>query len=405
MRVEAKRLSETVVKAAKPKAGRYLLKDTEEQGLYLRVEPSGKRSFHVLKKVRGRMRSMKLDDWPTLAVRDARDEVREIKRALHRGENPFDAREVSEDWTLGGLWERWLEVKRSKLAPLTIRNAELQYGKHVKKRLGGRKAAEISTGDVEALLEKVAKDHGPIAANRTRALLSSIFSSAKKLGVGNPVHGTDPRPEKARDRHLSAEEMGAFLRAVLADKDRDTRDALRLLLFTAARKANILGAEWSWVDLKAGVLAVPAEATKGGKRPLVVPLVPAAVEILEERRKAAKPGERYVFPSRPGSARPHLYDIRAALRRVLERAKLEGLTPHDLRRTCATWLVGSGGAGVLLASTLLGHSSGAFGTTGIYARADCETVRPYLVKAVEAMLATLDEEAGEVVAFPAGAAS
>jgi integrase len=47
--------------------------------------------------------------------------------------------------------------------------------------------------------------------------------------------------------------------------------ALRLILATGCRPGEVLGARWEWYDRRAGILKLPAEATKN-RRPHAVPL-------------------------------------------------------------------------------------------------------------------------------------
>jgi integrase len=51
--------------------------------------------------------------------------------------------------------------------------------------------------------------------------------------------------------------------------------------------------------------------------------------------------------------------------RAVERAEVQAITPHDLRRTCASLAVSSG-ANVLAVSRMFGHTDPS-GTLGIYA--------------------------------------
>jgi site-specific recombinase XerD len=63
----------------------------------------------------------------------------------------------------------------------------------------------------------------------------------------------------------------------------------------------------------------------------------------------------YLFPSRDGSRRPHIMDLRIPFGKVCEAAGIEGLRVHDLRHSFAT-LALQGGASLYDVSKLLGHS-------------------------------------------------
>jgi integrase len=61
----------------------------------------------------------------------------------------------------------------------------------------------------------------------------------------------------------------------------------RLMLLTGCRAGEWARARWPWVNLKQGLLSIPASEYKTN-RPHVVPLVPEAVAILENSFKGGK---------------------------------------------------------------------------------------------------------------------
>jgi integrase len=99
------------------------------------------------------------------------------------------------------------------------------------------------------------------------------------------------------------------------------------------------------VDLERAVWAIPAAKFKTGK-PLVIPLAPQAVEVLEARKRAYG-HTGYVFPSTGKTG--HLVEPKAGWARLLKRAGLENLRLHDLRHTLASWQVAQGQASQSLA--------------------------------------------------------
>ncbi len=66
-------------------------------------------------------------------------------------------------------------------------------------------------------------------------------------------------------------------------------------------------------------------------------------------------GSDYLFPSRGGSRRPFILDMRIPFGKVCESAGIEGLHIHDLRHSFATLAI-QGGASLYDVSKLLGHS-------------------------------------------------
>lgn len=118
---------------------------------------------------------------------------------------------------------------------------------------------------------------------------------------------------------------------------------------------------------------------------MVVPLVPAAVAILKARLQAAA-GNSWVFPTR--SRTGHLTEPKAAWKRILKRAGLSHLRPHDLRRSLGSWQA-MGGTSLPIIGKSLGHTQAQ--TTMIYARLQLDSIRDSVTAATTAIM-----EAGNI---------
>ncbi len=90
-----------------------------------------------------------------------------------------------------------------------------------------------------------------------------------------------------------------------------------------------------------------------------------------------------MFPARTGKG--HLVDLRKPLQRALDRAGLEDIRPHDLRRSYAS-LLANAGVDIYQIKDLLGHSSVAV-TQQSYAHLQQSTLRT----ASEVVARTLEE--------------
>jgi len=117
---------------------------------------------------------------------------------------------------------------------------------------------------------------------------------------------------------------------LLAELPAHQRDVVLLTLATGLRQSNVLGLEWSHVNLETGHAWVSAEQSKN-RKPISVPLNAIALEVL--RRQLGKhPVRVFTFAGRPlGSANTR------AWRKALRRAGIENYRWHDTRHTWATW--------------------------------------------------------------------
>ena len=212
-----------------------------------------------------------------------------------------------------------------------------------------------------------------------------MFNKASDMGFRgeNPAKGVKRFKETKRDRFLERDELPAFFQALLAEPNEALRDFFLLCLLTGARRGNVQAMRWEDMDLTAGRWRIPE--TKSGV-PVVVPLCDPALAILQNRRKAAN-GSPWVFPGRGKTG--HLIGPKSAWARILKRAGLSDLRPHDLRRSLGSWQA-MGGASLPIIGKSLGHTQAA--TTQIYARLQTDSVRASVAAATTGML-----EAGGVV--------
>ena len=142
---------------------------------------------------------------------------------------------------------------------------------------------------------------------------------------------------------------------------------------------------WEDVNLVDRVWIVPNTVAKA-KQAIAVPLSAQAIEILTQRKtEHSDPAIPWVFPTH--AACGHLVEVKTAWKRILERAGVENLTVHDLRRTMASWQARCG-APLNIIGRSLGHRD--LNATKIYARLQVEDVRESVDAAAAAMQGTVE---------------
>jgi integrase len=151
-------------------------------------------------------------------------------------------------------------------------------------------------------------------------------------------------------------------------------DFIRLALHTGCRSGELLALEWARVDFQQNLLRLYPQHTKTARR-RSVPLNTQALAALQSRlawRNQHCPGHAHVFlNARCGCRQTFLKAFHAACKQV----GIEDFRIHDLRHTCAAWLVNAG-VPLITVRDLLGHSS--IQTTEIYAHLSPDNVRKAL---------------------------
>jgi integrase len=237
---------------------------------------------------------------------------------------------------------------------------------------GKLNARDLTKRQLVVLLDDMVDRGAPIAANRTQALLKQLFdwAAAKDLVPASPMAGIE-RPggeESPRERVLTADEVKAFwsnLEKPEVEMAAPTRLALKLLLVTAQRRGELTFAKWSHFDLDKKLWTISVEllktshARRSKPEPHVVPLSPLALELLQELKALTGEGI-YVLPAHADKTKDRSYSEQVLSRAVRENEKhfeIAHFTPHDLRRTAASFMTKIGNPR-LHVEKVLNHSTG-----------------------------------------------
>lgn len=232
--------------------------------------------------------------------------------------------------------------------------------KHLYQFFTGHQLEALKGSDIRAYIE-VRKSEGAAQGtiNREIGLFSSAINYARNewdWEIPNPVMGKRLREPEGRIRWLSKEEAAQLVIAAETDpRATHLPDLIRLALNTGMRKGEMLGLEWRRVDLAANLVYLGAEHTKAGKRRSVPLNDEARSSLLSRARFREKycPVTSWVFTNRKGE---RIESVKTSFSSACEIAGIEDFTVHDLRHTCAAWLV-SAGASLIEVRELLGHST------------------------------------------------
>lgn len=346
----------TIDEATYQGPGGCYLWDTEMAAFGVRLYPSGRKSFVVSYWSRGRRRFFTLGQFGRLTVQQAKEAALDIFLRVRRGDDPSaDRRTSNQAPTVADLADRHIEDHvKVKNKPRSVKRARQVWDRCVLPKLGKRKVADIERADVAKLITGMADT--PAMANKVITLLSKAFNLAEIWGWRsegtNPCRHAERFKEESRERYLSPSELDR-LGHVLSEAESSwgfqptTIAAVRLLILTGCRSAEILRLRWDEVDFERRCLALPDSKT--GARTIV--LNTAALQVLDSLERVK--GNPHVIPgTKPGG---HLTSLQKLWDRIRVEADIEDVRIHDLRHTFASIGINSG-QNLSVIGKLLGHS-------------------------------------------------
>lgn len=342
-RLSAKR----VALAAKP--GMY----ADGHGLYLRVGPTGAKSWVFRYRNNGARHDLGLGPYHLVSLAEARKRATEQRRLLRiDGHDPLLTRRSGRDKARLAA-ARAITFKACAEAYMAAHQAGWRNPKHraqwtatlnkyVYPHLGDLPVQVIGVGLVMKALEPIWAEK-PETASRVRGRIESVLDWATARGYregenparwrGHLQNLLPPRSKVRRVEHYAAlpyAEIGAFMAGLRQQKGVAAR-ALEFAILTAARTGEVIGARWDEIDIAGRLWTVPGERMKAGREHRV-PLSERAVEVINDMKKQREHAEEHVFRGARGGALSNM-----ALLMVLRRVGYASLTTHGFRSTFRDW--------------------------------------------------------------------
>lgn len=369
-----------------------------ERGLYFRVSNEGT-GFWILRytaanKKRREYSFARYGKPPEgIGLASARDEAARLRVAIKNGGDPVaekHRRDSDQYKTVNDVAMDWLSECERRLSNPQI--PERVYSKDIAPILGDLSLSNVTANDILILIRKVNSSGRPTVANDVLSYCKQIFNHALKLDLitSNPAAAFTSKDaggeEKARERHLSIDEIKTLFKVLRNQADVFTREnyiLVGLLMVLGVRKGELIAAKWSEFDFETLTWTLPGSRTKTRKN-ILIPIPCSLVPLFEELRVRAVNSD-YVFPSRRKSQRrPYISDdtLNHALAKLFGKkvdskkrpypnylgdAGLEHFVVHDLRRTCRS-LLASNAVPPHIAERCLNHKIK--GVEGIYDRYD-----------------------------------
>jgi integrase len=392
-----RRLTELAVRKLKPKTTTYLIWDTLQRGLAIRVQPTGARAWKCIYSRHGRPRWLHLGDAGAIGLADARTLAAEAMLAVAKGHDPAAEKRAERGaGTFAELAANYVE-KYAKRRNKSWQQADTLVQRYLLPKWGKLQAASITRGDVRAMMTRI---EAPVLANQILAAASAIFSWAAKQEIvaANPCRGVDRNETRSRDRILSESEVPRFWSAV-DDAGLIASSALKVILLSGQRPGevahmrheHIVDGWWQLPGEPAPELGWPGTKNSESHR---IWLPQAVQAIIAELGDGATTG--FVFAGE--RSRP-VGRLDGAMREACKKLKVERATPHDLRRTHGSTITALG-FGRDAMNRIQNHVEG--GIASVYDRHGYADEIKRVMEAVAARLMALveGEPAGNVLHMP-----
>jgi integrase len=376
-------------------------------GLYLRVGPTGAKSWIVRTVIHGKRRELGIGSAGLVSLADARKKATALREVARAGGDPDADRKAAAKAAAEAArrdlitFGKAAEAAHAKLLPKwkNQKHAETWLSGlklHAFPRLGEKPIQSITREDVLRVLEPIWTNRVE-TARRLRQRIHTVFQWAKDEGhfTGeNPVGqiGLGLTQVNKNTTHLAAmpwRDVPAFWMQ-LADREGVSSACLRFAILTAARSGEARGATWAEIDLEGAAWNVPGERMKRGV-PHRVPLSAEALALLATMR-GLDPVLCFPSPNRGKEGVRPLSDM--AFKLLYNRMGVSGFTTHGFRSAFRDWCSESAKADPELAEAALSHATGN-AVVRAYARSDLFDRRRDLMQAWSRF--AIGQTAGEVV--------
>jgi integrase len=337
------------IKGLKPELKRYE-KYIIKGGLGIRVTPAGVKTWIYRYKIDGKTEKLTIGHYPTMGLHDASMRFLELSNQRREGDNPkilIQAQEADKERqknnTVKKLILDWYTgyVEKNIKRPETIKK---QIDGDIIPLLGDKELDTLQTMDITAALDIIVERGAPVHANRVLSSLKQAFNSAVSRGrmQHNPaacirakdIGGT----EKPRERYLSLDEIKTLWQFLDSDDNQmapQTKSAIKIILLTGVRTAELRLATFNEFDLEQSLWTIPAEHSKTDS--VMKIHLSSQVKVLLMELKTTS-NSRYVLSGIKANTPLTENALPRAIKRIEDRIGIPGWTAHDLRRTFATQL-------------------------------------------------------------------
>lgn len=353
--------TDTYIKHLKPQDKRS--EKFEGGGFGILIYPTGTKSWIYRYKINNKKDYIIFGYYPTMTLSEARKRFNELRDIRRQGINPriqIEQEFKRERFTIEKLITVWYKnyVEKNHKKPLKVKQ---QIDADIIPLLGHIELDKIQTIDISSALDKIVQRGAPIHANRILSSLKQAFNYAVSRGnmAHNPASNIRARDiggiERPRERFLKLEEIKILWHFLDSNKNQmslQTKSAIKIMLLTGVRTAEIRLAKWHDIDFETSLWTIPAENNKGA--------VTVKIHLTELTKSTLKKliainDSAFVLSGISPEKSLDENALPRAIRRIQDRVGIPEWTAHDLRRTFATQLGKTLNIDPVIIEKCLGH--------------------------------------------------
>ena len=372
------KLTDSIIKNAKPSEKRYNLPDGNSLVLY--VMPNGSKIWYYRFRYGGKDDMLSLGKYPAVSLKEARLERARMAELIKQGKNPSIERKeskIKKAMELGATFEAvardWFTVWSMKADKNHAPKQWQKIENHLLPALGFYPIAHLTDKPtILNVFKVIAFEKGiPETARKMFQACRAIFAHAELHGLipHNPLAGVlvgsiVPKVKTEHHPHVTLDKVGELLRAIDGLNEPHSCIGLQLIALTFVRHGELIGARWSDIDFKRSLWIIPAdEVEPDGRRygmkmrtEHYVPLSTQAIERLKELRKITG-GGRYLFPSMNGGKTAIMSN--AVMSNALKRLGYQGVQDvHGFRGLAKKCIMNRCGYAEQIVEVQLSHLTG-----------------------------------------------
>jgi len=377
------KITQKLINNLPTEAKAYRVHDTVQPGLFIRVLPSGHKSFMV---TWGRNKNATLGRVGVLTLEQARAEAAQYLADAHHHGEPLAIKQGRRGAALPSLREF---INDTYLPWFKVHHRGHDKTKHTLENnfetLMTQRIDAITTRDLDQIRTTwLQAGNKPSTANRKMGTISGVFSRAQEweLITEHPMDKLKALKvdSKGKVRYLADDESKRLREALDARQDearaeRDSANGWRaarlkpqlsdlraveftdhlkpmvlLSLNTGIRRGELFDLKWPAVNFSTKTITISGDLSKTLET-RHIPMNKEALATLKAWKRQST-GTGYIFPGQDGG---RLDDVKTAWLNLLERAEIESFRWHDMRHDFASRLV-MAGVPLNTVRDLLGHA-------------------------------------------------